>query len=102
MRDVRVIIFWVTWGIVLVAFVITLLIVYNLNLFPSKRLKNIRFKEVKIGQVFYDYGGDETKICQYMKISELDAKCFSVFGYPIVSFDNNDIVKIEVARLEKV
>jgi hypothetical protein len=102
MRDFGTIIFVLTWGFVLVAFVVTILIVFNLNLFPPKRLRNVSFGEVKIGQVFFDYGGEETKIREYIKIDELNARCLSVHGHPIVSFEKADIVKIEVEKLEKV
>ncbi len=98
MRDAGTIIYWIIWGIALIAFAITLLIVFNLNLFPPKRMKNLRFKEIKMGQVFYDYGGEEAKIRKYIKTSEFEAKCLSISGHPTVSFDKMDFVKVEIYK----
>jgi hypothetical protein len=100
MRDIGTIILVLTWGFVLVAFVITLLIVFNLNLFPAKRLRNFLFKEIKIGQVFYDYGGEESRLREYIKTGEFEARCLSVPGHPLVGFDKKDVVKVEIDWLK--
>jgi len=99
MRDIGTIIFVLTWVAILIAFGVTLWIIINLDLFPLKRLRNFRFSEIKIGQVFYDYGGEELKLREYIKTGECEAKCLSVSGHPTVSFDEKDVVKIEVEKI---
>jgi len=102
MRDIATIIYRLTWGILLVAFVVVVLIVYNLKLFPSQRLKSLRFREIEIGQVFYDFGGEETKLRKYIKTGEFEAKCLSLPDNPVFDFGSSDVVKIEVEKLKKV
>ncbi len=100
MRDFRTILFVFIWGIALVALAITIWTVYNMDLFPRKRLRNTPFSEVKIGQTFYDYGGEELRLREYIKTDDLEAKCMSIPGHPLVDFDKKDIVKIEVETLK--
>jgi hypothetical protein len=66
------------------------------DIFPHKRLRNIPFGAIKKGQAFLDYGGDDMRLRKYIKVSELEAKCISVTGNPLVEFDPKDNVKIEV------
>jgi hypothetical protein len=102
MRDVGTIIYWLAWAVILIAFVVIVLIVYNLKLFPSQPLKSLRFRDIEIGQVFYDFGGEETKLRKYIKTGELEAKCISLPDNPTFEFGSSDVVKIEVERLKKV
>jgi hypothetical protein len=74
-------------------------VVYNLDIFPRKRLRNIPFSEVKIGQVFFDYGGEELKLREYIKTGELEAKCLSFPDLPLTEFDMKEMVKIEVISI---
>lgn len=100
MRDFETYILGIKWAAAVVAFAISIWVVRNLKLFPTKRLRNFRFAEIKIGQVFYDYGGEESKLREYIKISESEARCMNVSGHPIIDFDGKDVVKIEVETLK--
>ena len=102
MRDIGTIAYWLTWGAILIAFVAIVLIVYNLNLFSSQRLKSLRFRDIEIGQIFYDFGGEETKLRKYIKTGEFEAKCLSLPDNPTFDFGSSDVVKIEVESLKKV
>ncbi len=66
------------------------------DIFPHKRLRGVPFGAIKNGQVFLDYGGDDMRLRKYIKVNELEAKCLSVVGNPLVEFDPKDNVKIEV------
>jgi len=96
MRDFGTIIFVLTWSFALVVLVVTGWAVYNWDLFPRKRLRNIPFGDLKIGRTFLDFGGEELKLREYIKTDELEAKCLSVPGHPSVNFDKKDVVKVEV------
>ena len=98
MRDIETIILGIILGFILIVFAVTVWVVYNLDLFPRKRLRNLPFSEVKIGQTFYDYGGEELKLREYIKTGELEAKCMSISGHPLAGFDKKDVVKVEVLR----
>jgi hypothetical protein len=101
MRDPESIILGIKWGAALATFAVIVWVVRNLNIFPAKRLRNLRFGEIKIGQVFYDYGGEESKLREYIKTGELEARCLSIPGHPIVGFDGKNVVKIEVETLKR-
>jgi hypothetical protein len=100
MRDFETIILGFTWGFALAVFAAILWAVYHWDLFPRKRLRNKLFSDVEIGQTFYDYGGEEMQLREYVKTGELEAKCMSVSGNPLVGFDKADVVKIEVFSLK--
>ena len=78
------------------AFAGFLWIVRHLDIFPAKRLRNTPFSEIKMGQSFFDYGGEELQLREYVKTDELEAQCLSVPGHPLVNFEKKDVVKVEV------
>jgi len=84
------------WIFSLAAFAGIVWVIYHLDIFPRKRLRNIPFGEVKIGQTFHDFGGEELQLREYVKTDELEARCMSVPGHPLINFDKKDVVKIEV------
>lgn len=98
--DIERILFVLEWAVALGGFAALIWIIRNLDIFPRKRLRNKPFGEVKIGQTFYDFGGEELKLREYVKTDELEAMCMSVPDHPLVNFDKAEVVKIEVARLE--
>lgn len=100
MRDFETYMLAIKWAAAIVAFAISIWFVRNLNLFPTKRMRNVLFGELKIGQVFYDYGGEDSRLRQYLKTSETEAECRSVFGRPVIDFHGQDMVKIEVETLK--
>ena len=96
MRDFGTILRVLIWGFTLIAFVVTAWAIYHWDLFPRKRLRNHPFGKVKIGQTFYDFGGEELQLRQYVKTGELEARCMSVPNHPLVNFTETDVIKIEV------
>jgi hypothetical protein len=99
MRDIGTILLVLKWGFFLAACAALVWVIRNIDPFPLKRLRNIPFSEVKIGQTFYDYGGEELRLREYLKTDELEAQCMSVAGHPLVNFDKTDVVKIEVIKI---
>lgn len=96
MRDFAEIVRILTWASALAAFVIVGWAIYHWDIFPRRRLRNHLFGEVKIGQTFYDFGGEELKLQEYKKTGKLEAECLNVAGHPVVKFEETDVVKIEV------
>lgn len=101
MQEIERILLVLKWGVALGGFAALIWIIRNIDPFPLRRLRNLPFSEVKIGQAFFDYGGEESQLREYMKTDELEAQCLSVPGHPLVGFDKTDVVKVEVERLNK-
>jgi hypothetical protein len=99
MKEIGTIIHGFTWIFILCVAAAIVWVVRNFNPFPTKRLRNLNFDKVKIGQTFYDYGCEESKLREYTKTGELEARCLSVSGHPTVSFEEKNIVKVEVKIL---
>jgi hypothetical protein len=99
MGELERILYVLIWIFGIAAFAGIIWVVYHLDIFPRKRLRNIPFSEVKIGHVFFDYGGEELKLREYIKTGELEAKSLSLPNQPLVDFDKKEVVKIEVLSI---
>ncbi len=62
----------------------------------ARRFRNVPFEQVKIGQSFYDFGGEELELREYLKVGELEAQCLRLKERPLVHFNKKDIVKIDM------
>ena len=101
MREFETILLGFKWGLFFAASAALVWLIRNLDLFPRKRLKNTSFGKVKVGQTFFDYGGDELQLREYVKTDEKEAKCMNVSGNPLAEFNEEDTVKIETFRLAR-
>ena len=100
MKEIETIVRGLTWIFFASVAAAIVWMVRNFNPFPTKRLRNFRFDKIKIGQTFYDYGGEESKLREYIKTGDLEAKCLSLSGHPLVGFEGKNVVKVEVEALK--
>lgn len=102
MRDPAIVLTVVFWTMGIVLFFLFLVVVFNLPIFPSKKLKSYRFADVEIGGIFYDFaqGGiddcTDGHLLKFKKISKFQAKCLDLSGNPISSFGDMDLIKVNV------
>jgi hypothetical protein len=96
MREIETIIRVLTCAFFFALFAMAVWAIYHWDLFPRQRLRNCPFSDISIGQVFYDYGGDQQQLREYVKTDELEARCLSIPARPLVGFDRKDVVKVAV------
>ncbi len=96
MRHWETIFYGLVWGAFLLALAGLIWLMFDLERRKRRKLRNVPFEQVKIGQTFYDFGGEELTLREYLKTGETEAVCMSLKERPPVQFNKKDVVKIDV------